>query len=149
MRCKQLFRAASVYFFVHLFASECLASEVTVEPCEGGMAVNIDGKLFTKYLTKSGNKPILWPIIGPTGAPMTRAYPLDLKAAKRDHIHHRSFWFAHGKVNGVDLWSEEPGSGSTRHKEFIKTNSGKAATIVTSNDWLDADGNKLPKMNVR
>jgi hypothetical protein len=77
MLWNKLFRTASIYFFLHLFTIQCLASEVTVEPCDGGMAVNIDGELFTKYLTKSGNKPVLWPIIGPTGTPMTRAYPLD------------------------------------------------------------------------
>jgi len=37
---------------------------------------------------------------------------------KIDHPHHRSLWVAHGAVNGVDLWSEEPGHGIQRHTGF-------------------------------
>ena len=29
----------------------------------------------------------------------------------KDHPHQRSLWFTHGKVNGVDFWSEIKGHG--------------------------------------
>ena len=44
---------------------------------------------------------------------MTRTYPLGdaLEHEAEDHIHHRSLWFTHGDVNGVDFWTEGEGHG--------------------------------------
>jgi len=119
-------------------------SEFSVRHTDEGVGVYIDGKLFTHYLTRSGKKPILWPIIGPTGKAMTRAFPMDeTGSVTKDHLHHRSFWFAHGNVNGANLWSEEENTGSTRHKKFLEAVGGRTARIVTANDWLDPQGKKL------
>ena len=49
---------------------------MTAEQSERGVVVKIDGQLFTEYLTKAGKSPAMWPIIGPTGKPMTRSYPV-------------------------------------------------------------------------
>jgi len=67
------------------------AAEVTARPSEHGVTVKIDGRPFSEYIIQSGSKPILWPIIGPTGKPLTRAYPM-VKGGheKDDHPHHRS-----------------------------------------------------------
>ena len=46
---------------------DAVSAEITVERSEKGAVVKIDGRLFTEYLVRSGTKPILWPIIGPTG----------------------------------------------------------------------------------
>ena len=109
--------------------------------------VKIDGQLFTEYLVKSGTKPILWPIIGPTGKPMTRDYPMrDRPGEQKDHPHQRSLWFTHGDVNGVNFWAE-PGQasyvGRIEHLRFVKVASGKPAVIVTQNAWLGTDGKKI------
>lgn len=118
-----------------------------------GITLNIDGKLFTRYLIKSGRRPVLWPVIGPTGEPMTRAYPVGPGSDEeaQDHIHHRSIWVGYEGVNDLDFWSEpEAGvtrsypSGEQRHREFVRIEcDGEAATIVTKNDWLDPDGQKV------
>ena len=63
----------SIIFFA--LANQSIA-QVTVEKTPNGAIVKIDGQLFTEYLIDSGGKPILWPIIGPTGKPMTRAFPM-------------------------------------------------------------------------
>jgi hypothetical protein len=120
-------------------------AEVTVEKSPNGAIVKIDGQLFTEYLIDSGGKPILWPIIGQTGKPMTRAYPMskDDPKEKTDHPHHRSLWFTHGNVNGIDFWTEKKGNGAIKHREFTKLDSGKTGLIVTNNDWLASDGNRL------
>ncbi len=119
------------------------AAELTATPSENGVVVKIDGKLFAEYLFRSGAKPILWPIIGPTGQPMTRAYPMVAGAKETtDHPHQRSMWFAHGAVNGVDFWSELPGHGVIEHRELLKTSGGSRAMIVARNDWLGPDGKK-------
>ena len=56
--------------------------------------MKIDGHPFAEYLVRSGTKPILWPIIGPTGKRLTRDYPMVQETAEtKDHVHHRSLWF--------------------------------------------------------
>jgi len=107
--------------------------------------VKIDGQTFTEYVIQSNTKPILWPIIGPTGKPMTRAYPMEKdKRETKDHVHHRSLWFTHGDVNGIDFWGETPPgkTGTTVHRKFVKIQSGVQAEIITENDWLSPAGKK-------
>ena len=123
------------------------AAEVTAQRSEHGATVKIDGSPFTEYIIQSGTKPILWPILGPTGKPLTRDYPMekDTKETK-DHVHHRSLWFAHGNVNGIDFWDEKPGGHDQRtivHRKFVKIASGPQAEIVTENDWLGPAGKKV------
>lgn len=128
-----------------LWTSAAAAAEFTLTKEDDGVTVKYDGKLFTRYLTKSGAKPVLWPIIGPTGREMTRAYPLTdgTPEEKKDHIHHRSFWFTHGNVNGVSFWDEQGKNGNTMHKEFVLVKGGMVGTIVTRNDWLGPDDKKV------
>ena len=117
--------------------------EVTKD--DQGLVVKKDGQLVTHYLVRSGNKPILWPVIGPTGKEMTRAYPMRMvEGEKKDHIHQRSLWFTHGSVNGFSFWEEvnpnrQPGE--QKHRQFDRQEGGEQATIVSRSDWL-GDGKK-------
>ncbi len=125
-------------------ASRSPAVEVTAATSPQGVVVKIDGEMFTEYLTRSGAKPILWPVLGPTGKPVTRAYPMgEAPNETDDHVHQRSLWFTHGKVNGVDFWGEGKKSGTIVHRRFVKVASGPEAVVVTENDWLDPDGKKV------
>ncbi len=131
------------------------AAEVNAQLSKDGrkVTVTIDGKLFAEYLTQSGTKPIIWPVIGPTGKRMTREYPMAEKGKheRADHIHHRSIWFTHGNVNGINFWAEfargknvKENAGEIKHRQFVKIEGGKAATIVTRNDWCKmTDGTKI------
>ena len=121
------------------------AAEFTVQQHKGGVLVKIDGLPFTDYLTETGPKPILWPILGPGGVAMTRAYPMkDVEGEKHDHPHQRSLWFTHGDVNDVDFWSEQEGHGSIVHREYLALEGGPdSAIIATRNDWVDAKGKKV------
>jgi len=109
------------------------AAEITAEPSEKGVVVKIDGQLFTEYVTNLDGTPVLWPVIGPTGKPMTKL------PAKGDHPHHRSLWFTHGDVNGLSFWDKE----TIRHREFVKVESGQRAIVVTRNDWIARDGARV------
>jgi hypothetical protein len=147
-----MFRLAVCVVLVLLGSLPASAAEFSLTQEEDGVTVMIDGELFTRYLTKSERRPVLWPLIGPTGEPMTRAYPVADGPADeaKDHPHHRSVWIGFEGVNGVDFW-HEPASGKKpyppgeqRHREFAKMASdGATATIVTVNDWLDPEGNKV------
>lgn len=120
-------------------------AKFTLKRQDPDVRVEVDGKLFTVYLTATGPKPILWPVIGPTGAEMTRAFPMkDVAGEKHDHPHQRSIWFTHGDVNGVDFWSEIKGHGSIQHREYLRLQEeDDHALITTRNDWLDAAGKKV------
>ena len=128
-----------------LSAASSRAETFSVEKDDAGVAVKIDGKLFTKYLIKVGTKPILWPIIGPTGKEMTRAWPMreGNPDEKTDHVHQKSFWFTHGNVNGISFWDENKGHGDIVHREFVKVEGGAKPVIVTRNDWLGPDGKRV------
>lgn len=128
-------------------------SKFTLSEQADGVTVKLHGELFTRYLTKSGPRPVLWPVIGPTGQPITRAYPVGESQVEEahDHVHHRSIWVGYEGVNGIDYW-HEPTAGVTRpypigkqvHREFVVTQTdGQTATIVTTNDWLDHQGEKV------
>lgn len=125
------------------------AAEVTALPNEHGLSIKIDGQPFADYWTRAGSKPVVWPIIGPTGKPMTRFYPMGEGVnEKKDHIHQRSLWFTHGIVNDIDFWAEESKDpkhklGIIVHKGFVSVTSGPAAVVVTRNDWVGPDGKRV------
>jgi hypothetical protein len=120
------------------------AADFKLEQHSGGIRVLLDGELFTEYLTNSGPKPYLWPIIGPGGKAMTRAYPMkEVAGEKRDHHHHRSMWFTHGDVNGVDFWLEGKEGGTIVHREFAAITAEPVAEFTARNDWLAPDGRKV------
>jgi hypothetical protein len=122
------------------------SGEITAERSSKGVVIKIDGKLFTEYLVQSGNKPILWPIMGPTDKPMTRGFPMvKPRGEAHDHPHQRSLWFTHGDVNHVNFW-DEPSFGKAaaiKHVKFVKVASGQPAIIVTQNNWLGKDGKRI------
>ena len=41
------------------------ADPFVVQQTDEGVRVMMDGKLLTHYLSRSGAKPILWPVMGP------------------------------------------------------------------------------------
>jgi hypothetical protein len=134
-------------------------ADVTIEKSPSGAAVKIDGQPFTEYVTLSESKPILYPIIGPTGQKMTRDYPMvKTEGETADHPHHRSLWFAYDKVNEVNFWAEKASYGTSKkdtskelaslgmqkHREFTKLEGGKdKGTIVSVTDWFDGTGKKV------
>ena len=116
------------------------------------MAILCDGQLVTKYHYQDVPRPFFYPIIGPTGEEMTRGYPMNPHEDEQtDHVHHRSLWFGHGDVNGVDFWHETPkGKEETRphgkivHTAFSGMKAGSGPMEVRSrNDWVTNQGVKL------
>lgn len=136
--------------FLTVWANHDASAQLTIERSEGGAVVKADGKFFAEYLTGAKHQPAVWPIIGPTGEPMTRSFPLGplLDTEKDDHPHHHSLWFAHEDVNGHNFWLE-PKNGLPRekanvikHLEFNTLQGGAdQAVIVTRNQWLAGVGN--------
>lgn len=129
-----------------VFPQHVSAAELSYSQEADGITIRIDGELFTRYRTQSGPRPVLWPIVGPTGKEMTRAYSVsDARPdEEKDHVHHRSMWVGYEGLNGNDLWHDyEPERkrtyppGKTLHREFTTIDSdGKTVTIATKNDWV-------------
>jgi hypothetical protein len=106
----------------------------------------IHGKLFTRYdVTTGPNKPYFYPIIGPTGAPVMRHWPVeDVAGETHDHPHHRGLWFTHSSVNGVDFWVEGKGTGKTVNTGYDAVVSGPVYGLMRSRtDWIMPDGKKI------
>ncbi len=134
------------------------AAEITVEKtAAGGAIVKADGKLFAEYVVDQANKPYLWPIIGPTGKEMTRAYPMrNVEGERQDHPHHRGINFGHEGIGGFDTWgekatfSENPKLaerlkhlGSIKHRDFKTLKGGETGVITAISDYLDIEGKKI------
>ncbi len=107
------------------------------------LRIEIGGKLFSEYHFKESNRPYFYPVLGPDELPMTRNFPMrtDAPNETHDHTHHRSLWYAHGDVNGVDFWSDSSKAGKIVHQKFTKIESGSdAGMFVEVNNWVAPDG---------
>ena len=73
---------------------------------------------------------------------MTRDWPMASPPdEEHDHPHHRSLWYAHGDVNGINFWSEEKSYGKIVHDKFTEIKSGRDVGIIKSTDnWVAPDG---------
>lgn len=116
--------------------------ETEIKTTDSGATITVDGVPFASYLLHSGHQPVIWPILGPDGRAMTRQYPLGekLPGEKDDHPHHRSLWFNHGSVNGLDFWMEpdDEDDNQIKHREFRRIESTDGvAEIVAVNDWFN------------
>lgn len=112
--------------------------------------VEIDGQLFTEYHFTGARRPYLYPIIGPTGAGMTRDWPLKegTPGEETDHVHHKGLWFGHRHVNGAGFWedSAKPGGklGQIVHEKFLEVKGGaEQGTIRARNKWVLDDGGEV------
>lgn len=126
--------------------------------------VTIDGQPFTAFNTgKDLPKPFLYPVIGPTGAAVTRHYPMkdvqeergNGKKTRQDHPHHRSIWTAHGDVRtanfnkpGTDYWAQDKPDADKPSKGLQKVFSVSIESgpvfgrIRAEIDWLTPGGKK-------
>ena len=100
-----------------------------------------DGVEITRYHFGGDlNRPFLFPVIGPSGRPLTRmGHPRDPES----HSHHNSVWISHNDVNGVSFWSDG-GKGKIRHKRIVKyEDGGESSAILTENEWVTTEGRRL------
>jgi sugar phosphate isomerase/epimerase len=117
------------------------AGGVKVTERDDRVTVEVNDKLFTEYRFKEPQRPIFYPVIGPTGAPVVRHWPIQDGGPDeaRDHVHHKSLWYTHGDVNGVDFWAD--GRGRIVHDKFLEISSGpKVGVIASRNNWVARDG---------
>jgi len=119
------------------------AQSVKLTPSDAGLKVEVDGALFTEYITKNTPRPFMYPVIGAAGENITRNLPMkdDVAGESKDHKHHRSLWFAHGSINGMDFWSEEKSFGKQEHVSFGETKAeGNKGSFTADTKWVAPNG---------
>jgi sugar phosphate isomerase/epimerase len=119
------------------------ADGVKITQADKRVTVEIGGRLFTEYRYQEALRPFFYPVIGPTGEPVMRHWPIEEGFAHEthDHPHHKSLWYTHGAVNGVDFWSDGKNAGKIVHDKFLEVSSGpKTGVIKSQNQWIAPDG---------
>ena len=142
---------ASVHVLLAVVPFPCaMAQDATAKPelrvlphGDHGREVRIGDASFVVLRTEDDPAaPLCYPILGPGGVAMMRRFPFeDVKGEPQDHPHHRSLWFAHGDVNGLDFWTAKHGGPSIRCDGFVALD-GPASrdTILLRDTWLDPEG---------
>lgn len=112
---------------------------------EHQVSFQIDGEEKTRW--HFGNeypRPFFYPFNGPSGTSLTRmGHP-----GAQNHDHHRSVWFAHAKLAGVDFWSDNT-EARVRQKFWTAYRDGQDEAIMASvTGWYDEEGVELMEQDV-
>lgn len=98
------------------------------------VSVRIDGtERLRWHYGPSYPRPFFFPFNGPSGQSLTRmGHP-----GAPNHDHHRSVWFAHAKVLGIDFWSDNT-TARIRQKEWLVFEGGDEQAILAMRlGWYD------------
>lgn len=97
-------------------------------------AIEIDGVECTRWhFGPSYPRPFFYPILGPSGSSLTRmGHP-----GAANHDHHRSVWFAHHKVLGIDFWSDKTDAKISQRHWLAYEDGDDEALLATRLGWYD------------
>lgn len=98
------------------------------------VSIRINGSERTRWhYGKQYPRPFFYPFIGPSGETLTRmGHP-----GASNHDHHRSIWFAHAKLLGIDFWSDNTDA-RIQQKEWLVFEEGdERAILATRLGWYD------------
>jgi len=135
-------------FFVLLPARSSAADakpDVKLTPLPDRVRVEIGGRSFTEYIFKGAKRPYCYPVLAADGTSLVRDFPMKETAGEdTDHPHHRSLWFAHSNVNGIDFWNEGTAGtkfpkGSIEHDVLLESSSGATGVIRSRNRWMSPE----------
>lgn len=99
------------------------------------VSLRIDGVEKTRWhFGPEYPRPFFWPFIGPgSGESLTRmGHP-----GAPNHDHHRSIWFAHAKLQGVDFWSETSKARIEQQEWLLYEDSDDEAQMAVRLQWRD------------
>jgi len=98
------------------------------------VSLRIDGRERLRWhFGRQYPRPFFFPLLGPSGSPLTRmGHP-----GAPNHDHHRSIWFAHHKVLGIDFWSDGT-EARIQQKQWLCYQDGDAeAAMAVLLGWYD------------
>jgi len=77
-------------------------------------------------------RPFFFPLVGPSGTSLTRVgHP-----GAPDHDHHRSVWFGHADVGGVNFWSDETPARIRQKRWLCYQDGDDGAAMAVVLGWL-------------
>ncbi len=109
------------------------------------VSFQIDGVEKTRWHFGNGcPRPFFYPFNGPSGTSLTRmGHP-----GAENHDHHRSVWFAHHDVGGIDFWSDRT-EGRVRQEHWYSYRDGDDEAVMASlSGWYDGEGKELMEQDV-
>ncbi len=110
-------------------------------PEVGRASLRLDGVELAGYeFGEGGTRPYVFPLIGPSGTCVTRlGHPNPI-----GHEHHKSVWFGHQSVAGINFWEDQPSSDiRIRHRCVRLYHDGNRwGGLVADLDWW-AQGRSL------
>ena len=81
----------------------------------------------------NAQRPFFYPFNGPSGHSLTRmGHP-----GAPDHDHHRSIWFAHAKVLGIDFWSNNTDARVGQQQWLAYRDGDEEAVLAMRLGWYD------------
>ena len=99
---------------------------------ENQYSFRIDGFEKTRWIAGTdAPRPYFYPLNGPSGNTLTRmGHP-----GAANHDHHRSVWFAHHKVLGIDFWSDNTEARIQQRQWFVISDGNENATLAVELGW--------------
>lgn len=89
-------------------------------------------------------RPHFYPLLGPSGLPLTRmGHP-----AAPDHDHHKSIWFAHHKVAGLNFWGDTTNNQARQNSWIHYQDGDDEAGMVSEIGWYDGHNAQLMKQQL-
>lgn len=94
----------------------------------------IDGREVCQWVfSRNHPRPFFFPLIGPSGGSLTRmGHP-----GAPNHDHHRSVWFAHNQVLGIDFWSDNSEARIEQQQWLAYEDSDARALMAVQLAWRD------------
>lgn len=94
----------------------------------------VDGKeCFRWHSGPQYPRPFFYPLNGPAGHSLTRmGHP-----GAANHDHHRSVWFAHNKVLGMDFWADGKETQIRQHGWLVYQDGDTEAVMASEIGWYD------------
>lgn len=100
----------------------------------------IDGKQTLRWhFGRNYPRPFFFPFNGPSGISLTRmGHP-----GAPNHDHHRSIWFAHNSVNGLDFWSDLSETKIRQKTWYAYRDGAEDGIMACLLVWHDGDGKEV------
>lgn len=94
----------------------------------------VDGQERTRWhFGQQYPRPFFYPLVGPSGVSLTRmGHP-----GAANHDHHRSVWFAHNKVLGIDFWSDQTEARIRQRQWLCYQDGDDEAVMAAALGWYD------------
>jgi len=139
-----------IIFSIFLFFIACgnTTSKVQLVQGENQIDVMVNGKLFTSYKYDAANltKPVLFPVISPSGIEVNRSFPFkEVEGESKDHPHHTGIFFTYDEVNDNGFWNNTTFPPQIKHAETTKMTNGDTGILSTVMNWVDKNEKTLLK----